>query len=257
MRNSLYLHCGASRVEREALKDIATPEPTETWFPIPHTTLVEQVESALSALNMRVVDQAHSLTRNGLRYFGLLQVANCQQTSDDYAYVLGLRNTHDRSFKAGLTIGHQVFVCDNLAFNGEITIARKHTRYIMEDLPALTLNAVGRLAERWTAMNERIARYKQHELSDGQANDLIIRAFDAGAITLQQIPEVVAQWRRPNHPEFAESRTAWRLFNAVTEAAKGTSLQLLPKRTIALHGLMDAETGLLARRVDGPEIAVA
>jgi hypothetical protein len=28
-----------------------------------------------------------------------------------------------------------VFVCDNLAFSGEIKIARKHTRFIVRDLP--------------------------------------------------------------------------------------------------------------------------
>ena len=60
--------------------------------------------------------------------FGLLEVANCQQT-EDYAYVLGLRNSHDKRFPAGLAVGASVFVCDNLSFSGEIKIGRKHTRH--------------------------------------------------------------------------------------------------------------------------------
>ncbi len=248
MSNSLYLHCGAAHVSRETVTDVATPEHTDTWYPIPHIGLVEQVEAALTTLKMRVTEQAHALTRDGLRYFGLLKVANCQATSEDYSYVLGLRNAHDRSFTASLAVGSQVFICDNLAFSGEITLARKHTRHIMDDLPKLACHAVGRLSDKWTVMNDRIASYKQALLEDSAVHDFVIRSLDAGAVTLQQIPEVLKQWRTPNHPEFAVDRSAWRLFNAYTEAAKGTSLQLLPRRTITLHGLMDAQVGFLGAR---------
>ena len=68
--------------------------------------------------------------------------------------------------------------------------------------------------------------------------------MDQHAFTPKQMPDVLTQWRSPNHPEFAESRTVWRLFNAVTEAIKG-SLWALPARTQALHGLLDAHVGLV------------
>ena len=62
------------------------------------------------------------------------------------------------------------------------------------------------------------------------------------------VPEVVVQWRQPNHREFlADGRTAWTLFNAFTEVLKRGNLQQLPRRSQALHGLIDSECGLLAR----------
>ena len=79
---------------------------------------------------------------------------------------------------------------------------------------------------------------------DKLAHDFMVRSIDAGAMTLQMLPQVLKQWREPNHPEFS-ARTAWSLFNAYTEAAKGTSLQLLPRRTMTLHGMMDARVGFL------------
>lgn len=242
MKTNLLLHCGANRVEREVLSTLTTPERTETWHPISHLNFITQVEKALTAANMRVVEEAHSLTREGNRYFGLFQVSNCQSTGEDYAYVLGLRNSCDRSFPAGLVVGSQVFVCDNLAFSGEIRIARKHTTHIMRDLPVLTANAVGMLAEKWTLMTDRIARYKTTELTDRDAHDFVIRALDVGATTLMQVPAIINEWRAPRHPEFAQAKTAWRLFNAFSEIGKG-SLTTLPKRTISLHGLMDAQVG--------------
>ena len=79
-------------------------------------------------------------------------------------------------------------------------------------------------------------------------HDLILRALDARAITLTQIPRILTEWRAPRHVEFrVDGKTAWRLFNAVTEAAKGSGLWSLPARTQALHALLDAEVGLFGR----------
>ena len=46
---------------------------------------------------------------------------------------------------------------------------------------------------------------------------------------------------------FRRWQSAWRLFNAVTEAAKGSGLWALPQRTQALHGLLDGEVGLFSK----------
>ena len=244
---NLVLHCGASKIERGALATVPTPAPTESWFPIPHTALIEKVEQTLTATRMRVISEAHGLSADGLRYFGLMEVANCQETQD-YAYVLGLRNSHDKRFPAGLAVGASVFVCDNLSFSGEIKIARKHTRHIVRDLPQLVSGAVGQLAERWHEQARRIDAYRSHEIGDKQAHDLIVRALDAQAVTVTQIPRILTEWRTPRHPEFAvDGKTAWRLFNAVTEAAKGCGLWSLPARTQALHALLDSEVGLFGR----------
>jgi len=242
--SNLILHCGASQVERAQLATVCTPDADNTWCPIPHEMLVSEVEGALTRANMRIVTEAHGMSADGLRYFGLLQVANGDD-QQDYSYVLGLRNSHDKRFPAGLVVGSAVFVCDNLSFSGEIKIARKHTRFIMRDLPGLVSGAVGQLSDRWHAQAERINAYRQHELNDVQAHDLMIRALDNRAITVTQVPTILQEWRTPRHPEFiADGKTAWRFFNAVTEAAKGSGLWALPQRTQALHGLLDGEVGL-------------
>src|SRR5205807_1578946 len=76
-----------------------------------------------------IVSQAHALAREGQRYFGLLQIVN-GTFHDDYSLIMGIRNSHDKAFPAALCLGSGVFVCDNLAFSGEIKLARKHTRFI-------------------------------------------------------------------------------------------------------------------------------
>jgi hypothetical protein len=245
LTQNMILHCGAVNAGRDELDLVATPEPTASWTPIPHARLVEEVKSALVSQTIEVVDERHALSHNGARYFGLLQVAN-RSKQEDFAYVVGLRNSHDKSYPAGLVVGSRVFVCDNLAFSGEISVARKHTTNILRDLQGLTFRAVGFLAERWMDQERRIEGYKGYGVDDARAHDLIIRALDAGVISTTQVPKVINEWREPRHAEFVY-RNAWSLFNGFTEVLKAVSPFGLPKRTQALHGLFDHQTGLLDR----------
>ena len=241
---NLVLHCGAASVDRTAVKAVRTPISTPTWSPIPHLRLVEQVERALSAAHLTIVNQAHALSHAGDRYFGLIQVATARATGD-YALVLGLRNSHDKRFPAGLVAGAQVFVCDNLSFHGEVELSRKHTRFIGRDLPLLTERAIGQLQEKWHGQEQRIERYMHHALDDRDAHDLMVRAVDVGVCPVTVLPKVVEEWRAPSHEVFRQ-RTVWSLFNGFTESLKG-NLPLLPARTQALHGLMDGYVGLAGR----------
>lgn len=237
---NLMLHCGASHVERDVLANVRTPDGTRSWQPIPHMELLNTVEQKLQGVGLRVVQEAHGLTHDGSRYFGLLQLAKTTgETNNEVAWVAGVRNSHDKRFPAGICAGgNQVFVCDNLAFSGEIKVARKHTTFILRDLPMLVGNAIGKLFGAWRHQEERIARYKTIDLADRDAHDLTIKALDAKVFCGERIAPVLKEWREPRHEEF-RPRNLWSFFNAVSESWKGFNLQLLPKRSQALYEVCD------------------
>ena len=138
----LYMHCGGHHVDREAAVTTPTPQRTRTWVPVPHGRLLGLVEQTLAGAGMRVVSEAHGLWGEGQRYFGLLQVENRHATGD-HSMVVGLRNSHDRTFPAAIAVGCGVFVCDNLSFSGEVTLSRRHTRFVERDLPGVVARAIG------------------------------------------------------------------------------------------------------------------
>src|SRR5207253_2157085 len=154
---------------------VKTPRGTETWTPIPHHQLIERVRSTLASTKLSIGTQAHSLTHDGARYFGLMEIQS-RKSSADYCWVLGLRNSHDKRFPAGIVAGASVFVCDNLSFSGEVKFARKHTVHINRDLPQLVERAIGLLLAKWHDQDKRIDAYRESEIDDGEAHDLIIRA---------------------------------------------------------------------------------
>jgi hypothetical protein len=185
------------------------------------------------------------LSHEGQRCFGLMEF-HAQKTSDDYCRVLGLRNNHDKTFPTGIVAGTCVFVCDNLSFSSEIKFTRKHTRFIVRDLPQLVSRSIGLLLAKWHDQDKRTAAYKEAHITDIEAHDLVIRATDVGVCSNRVIPPVLHEWREPRHDAF-ESRNVWSLFNAFTESLKDGNLAELPKRTEALHGLLDTHVGLLSR----------
>jgi len=248
MKTNLVLHCGARAIDRSALAAIPCPSPTETWHPISHIHLVNEVERALAASNMRIVNESYGVTEDNARMFGLLQVANCQPTND-YAYVIGLRGAIDKSLSRGLAVGSNVFVCDNLAFSSEIVMHRKQTKNILEDLPAMVDTAIGLLGQRWQDQGRRIEAYKQTAIGLTQADHLL--AEMAGDVfPWQKFEDIRNEFKAPRHAEFGRENL-WALFNSVTEylkpreGSKASGLWTMPARTGRLHKMCDDFAGLV------------
>jgi hypothetical protein len=239
--HGLTLHCGANAATLEQVNDVPLPEATDSFQPIRHIELYQTVKREFEGVGLTVAEEAHALYRDGSRYFSVLKLTNGAHA--DFSLAAGIRNTHDMSFAAALTFGTYVFVCDNLAFSGEILIARKHTRFIERDLPGLVNRAVGLFAEKRGQVTKRIEIYQETELTDLVMHDLAIRALDSRVVPVTKLPAVIAAWRKPPHEEFAP-RTLWSGFNAFTEVLKGGNAFELGRRTIKLHGLCDRVAGL-------------
>jgi len=239
--NGLMLHCGGRLKSREEVFAVPVPPATRSYVPLPYESFLTRIEKQLAAEEITVQERQLALAKNGQRLFGLLGLRIPGRLHPDYQCVLGLRNSYDKSMSTGVCVGASVFVCDNLSFNGEVTFARKHTANLLRDLSWLIAETVSQLPSRFAAQSTTFEAYRRAEVSDRQAHDLIIRLVDEGAINVGDIQPILQEWREPRHPEFAQAgKTAWRLFNAATEAVKG-DLWRLPARTAKLHAVLDQE----------------
>tara|TARA_B100001093_G_scaffold137106_1_gene129631 strand:- start:456 stop:773 length:318 start_codon:yes stop_codon:yes gene_type:complete len=94
----------------------------------------------------------------------------------------------------------------------------------------------------WERNDLRIMRYRETEISNERAHDLIIRSVDAEALPPSAIPKVLREWRQSWHEEFTP-RTAWSLHNAFTEVMKAKP-HLIPERSRILTGVFDQSLGI-------------
>lgn len=244
MRDSrLYLHCGANIAPREDLALTPLPPVTETYHPLAHDVFVDLVEDKMADIGFRFGEQAHSLTRGGQRYFGLVNLLNGEAGNEQHALVMGLRNSYDKAFAASLTWGSVVFVCDNLAFSGEVVIGRKHTSRIMEDLPGLITAGVSHTKFMAKVQTQRFEFYQQAGMTDRQADLAACELYRRKVISSSRIGAVIDEWDEPSHDHGGYK--VWRFFNAVTEVLKSASLLDRPKQTIELQAVCDTVAGFV------------
>jgi len=156
--------------------------------------------------------------------------------------VLGLRNSHDKAFAAAVCIGNRMMVCENLCFASDIKLARRHTLNIMSDLPRVLSDAVGRVVSHWNDMGQRITAYKETEISDSIAADLIVKLVDSKAFPSRDIYAAIQEFRAPRHEEF-KGGTLWTLYNSITENLKGGDLSKLSFRTMTTQSILDRVAG--------------
>lgn len=217
MNTSLILHCGAQQVARDGLEHIEAPPSTNTWFPVKHSTVLEAVEGTLDRAGFSIAKSCLSVSKEGLRFFGVLDLQSHIGESESLS--IGIRNSNDRSFPIGFCCGTRTFVCDNLAFSSEIVISKKHTRFGEDRYREGIANAVSSLPQFVAHETRRIELLKSRELSEDEANSLILQSAETRVIGWRAIPEVLREWRAPSNDAF-QPRTAYSLLNAFTECLK-------------------------------------
>ncbi|MGQ9671483.1 MAG: hypothetical protein ACUVWY_15205, partial [Desulfosoma sp.] len=181
------------------------------------------------------------------RYFGVLELAS-ERT--DHSLVVGLRGSYDQSISRGLAVGSRVFVCDNLAFSGEVTFHTKQTTYIGDRLPRMIAEAAHKVPQLAELQTIRFDRYRQTTLKPRHGDAALVELYRQGVLNTQSLGRAIEEWDHPSHEEHAEDGwSVWRLHNAVTEAIKAKDPErpnVLPvwDRTIKLTRFLDEVAGL-------------
>ena len=244
-----------NKVESEQLANVPTPAATDTHTPIGHALLADRTRNVIEKAGLEIVEEEHAIARGGLRYFGGFALKGEAIDGDDRKLVLGLRNAHDKSFAASVCIGNQMMVCENLCFSSDVKLARRHTVNILRDLNTVLSSAVSRVTSHWVDMGNRIASYKESEISKEAASDLVVDLAEMGAFPARSVYKAVQEFRNPRHEEF-KGGTLWTLYNGVTEHLKGGDLTKLPQRTMTTQAVFDRLAGHKPKIVEAEQVAM-
>jgi len=230
---SLLLHAGAREISFDALRAVATPDATPTHLPVAHHEIVELMRYTLGFFKHEIVEERHAVMPDGNRYFGLLTLRSNYGT---YTDIVGLRNSHDKTFTIGIAFGANVLVCDNMSFMGEHRIHRKHTAGARRALPGLLADIVQPLQQARAEQHDRLTVYQRTPIADEMADHAVVEMLRRGIIGVKAIPRVLRQWTAPTHDW--GGKTAWRLFNCAT-IVLGAKVMDCPRLTTDLHEVLD------------------
>jgi hypothetical protein len=209
MSGRLIAHSGAEYIDREGLKMLETPQGTATWTPIPHYDLVTALEGQLKARNIHIVKEQFAVQKAKL--FGVIDTD--YQMTEEGGAAIGIRTANDKSLALQLAIGFRIFVCDNMAFHGDlIALRRKHTANL--DLHAEFAAGVGRYVQGYQKLQENIDWWKERTVSKERGKQLIYDIFQQKIVPVRLFHPTVHAW------EAAQDKTMWRLHNCMTAHIK-------------------------------------
>lgn len=251
-QSTLIVHRGARHVTREELEQVHAPPSTATWFPLPHSHVLDRTLSTLEQAGFRASRMQLALSGCTAKFFGTIDLES--RVAEGVTLAVGIRNSCDKTLPVSFAAGERVTVCDNLAFRSEIVVSRKHTRFGADRFAEAIAQAVGNLSQFQQAEAERIDRFRATEIPDTTAESLILRAYERDVLSHYLLPRVLADWRKPPHEAFA-NRTLWSLencFTGVLAHVGKSNPQRFCSLTIALQGLLAEVAGTPERQFSVP-----
>ena len=205
-------------VSREQLMTIPPPPATSTWRPIAHGDLVSAIDRQLLVRGITIRKETFAVQRDGARLFAVLDLSI--ETTGEFCAAMGIRTANDRSMALEIAVGVKVFVCDNLAFSGDlIALRRKHTAKF--DLNADISRAVDRYQAHLVALQRTITAAHEASISDEEAKGLIFEAFRYEILPIRYFKQVAEVFFNPSaEMTDVQPRTMWGLHNAFTRAVR-------------------------------------
>lgn len=227
------MHVDGKEVKREELDLIPMPEESDTYKPVSHFHLANKLLTVSQVIlkDYLIVGEHYGLARNGNQMFAYFKF---QKEVGDMALSLAFRNSYDRSMSIGLAVGASVFVCDNLALQGEIVVMKKHTKNIWLSLENTCIQTLYKSQDCFARIVEDSRAMKSRELLDMEAFKIMGLLYGRDIISPRQLTVVKDEWLKPTHQEF-QPRNMWSLYNACTEALKSSPPLTVMEKHVQLH----------------------
>ncbi len=237
----LFVHRGGEIVTRDQLDLIQTPETTDSYVPVPHYHLAGKLVSLSSDIlrDYTLIGENYAIARQGNQMFAVLKF---QREESDMGLSIAFRNSYDRSMSLGIAIGATVFVCDNLALQGDIVIMKKHTKNVWNELENEAIATLYRSQKQFDEIVADTKLLKKQRLQNDEAFMFMGMLFGYGVVSPRQITTLKQEWERPSYPDF-EERNMWSFFNAATESLKSCPpFSIMEKHAQAYHLLVKSIT---------------
>ena len=235
----MMLHCGGRQVSFDELASIPLPEETDTYKPVAFGDLVANTLSISKGLlkDYEYKSSELAVAGNDQRMFGVIKFES--EESDEMGLAIGIRSSYDKSMSNGFCMGANVFVCDNLVFNGTVTYMRKHTKNVIDDLEEKMVSTIWNSQNKFQNILEDKENMANILVDNDQAYEFLGLMMGHGVLKPRQVSKALKCWRYPSHDAFA-NRSMWSLYNACTEALKSTPPNRILESHIKLHDFATA-----------------
>lgn len=205
---------------------------TRTFRPVHHKEVIAAIRTGISAVGLEVVKSEYVLAGNGMKMFGVWDLST---GNDELCWSVGIRNSMDKSMALGITAGTRVFVCENLAFDGEFIELRRHTKGLtLDELEFMAYRAIRNVVGRLAAFQAWHEGLKNHALSEDDAKIMLVELVAQSVFPVSKFPLF--------HDLYfggAYGQTIWGFHEAATDVLRDANLLTLPKKNRVLNNILN------------------
>ena len=226
-----------NRVSLAQVESVPVPDHTHSWRPVPYGEAIGFLKSTIDrTLPYSLESEEYGLSKDGNQMFGVITL----DTGDrDQGLAIGIRQSYNRSLALGIVCGAQVFVCDNLMFNGNaFRVVRKNTVNVWADFRALVNAQIMASEAHYQTMRWETHAMKSVPVNQDRGHELLGRALGAQVLTPNQATIAFQDWNEARHAEF-KPRNLWSLYNCITEGLKKGRPATIMDRYAAAHDFMN------------------
>lgn len=234
--DGLILHTGSKEVTFEDVLAVPVPEATDSYKPVAYGQAVQFLRDAVaSELKLPIKKERYGLNNEGRQLFAM---ATLDTGDEAFGLSIGLRQSYNKSLALGVAVGANVFVCDNLAFNGDaFMVVRRNTTNVWRDFRSLVTDQVKGALKHYGNMKADIEAMKMQGCSEKHGFAWLGIAMGRELLTPTQATIAFEDWKTPRYPDFSE-RNIWSLYNCITEGLKKGPAGLTIDRHAEAHGFM-------------------
>lgn len=220
-------------VTEDFLFRVPIPAATESYVPVRHSTIVEEIQNQLISKGLVISNKKYRAADNGEKAYGefLLTTGNSEM-----GLMLAFQNSYDKSLTVKLAAGASIFICSNGAVRGDIlTFKRKHTGSVSEELNYYIEVAINGLEENFRNLERDFARLKEIEITKRISAELIGRMYvEEDIIKSTQLNIIKRELEHPSYEQFI-SPTAFNLYQHVTHSLKSAHPSDLITTHVGVH----------------------
>lgn len=208
-----------AKILEEQIFKAPVPPQTDSYTPVSHANIVNAVQEEADKRGLKIKDKQYWTNRQDQQVTGKFNII--VPGDDEMGMMVAFRNSYDRTMSLGFAAGGNVWICTNGMVSGDITLVRRHTGTIVQEITEKINVSMDQLEDQFATLVTAKEKMKQIEVSKTTMAELAGKMFIQEELINSTQLNIVKQEILTSE-NFGEENL-WSMYNHVTEAYKKSS----------------------------------
>lgn len=216
---------------------VAVPQKTDTYSPVSHKNIIEAIQEEADKRGLEIRNKHYWGSREGTQLTGKFDIV--VPGDDELGMMTAFRNSYDKSMSIGFAAGGNVWICTNGQVAGDITLVRRHTGGVVQEIAEKISVSMDQLEDEFKKLQKQNARMKDVTMTKTEMAELAGKLFVEEE--LLNTTQLNIMKKEILTSENFGDENLWCAYNHVTEAFKKTNAYDYIPNHIELHKYFERE----------------